>query len=57
MGEKDQGLALAQKLVEIVPGAELVVVPGEDHASAVRAQGCKDAVASFLRAQSRSPDQ
>ena len=57
IGEQDQGLALAQKLVGIVPGAELVVVPGEDHASALLAQGYKDAVASFLRAQSRSPDQ
>ena len=51
MGEKDQGLALAQRLVETVSHGELVVLAGEDHASAARAQNYKDAVASFLNTQ------
>jgi pimeloyl-ACP methyl ester carboxylesterase len=54
IGEKDQGLALAQRLVETVSHGELVVLAGEDHASAARAQNYKDAVASFLKMHSFS---
>jgi pimeloyl-ACP methyl ester carboxylesterase len=48
VGEKDPSLADAQRLSETVPNAKLVVVPSEDHVSAVRAQAYKDAVAAFL---------
>jgi pimeloyl-ACP methyl ester carboxylesterase len=48
VGDKDEALPQAQRLTETVPKAELVVLPGEDHLSAIRAQGYKDAVAAFL---------
>jgi pimeloyl-ACP methyl ester carboxylesterase len=51
-GDKDPSLAAAQRLVEIVPRARLVALPGEDHVSAVSAPAYKDAAASFLRAPS-----
>jgi pimeloyl-ACP methyl ester carboxylesterase len=51
-GDKDTDLAGAQRLVEIVPNAELIVLPGEDHLSAVSAPAYKDAVATFLKAPS-----
>jgi pimeloyl-ACP methyl ester carboxylesterase len=50
IGDRDS-VPRAQRLVETVAGAQLVVLPGEDHLSSVRAQGCKDAVAAFLRTQ------
>jgi pimeloyl-ACP methyl ester carboxylesterase len=52
VGEKDGLLVDAQRLSEIVPDAELVVLAGEDHASAVSAPAYKDAVAAFLQAPS-----
>jgi pimeloyl-ACP methyl ester carboxylesterase len=52
VGDKDPALAAAQRLVEIVPNAELVVLPGEDHLSAVSAPAYKDSVASYLKAPS-----
>jgi pimeloyl-ACP methyl ester carboxylesterase len=51
VGDKDANLAEAQLLIETVPSGELVVLPGEDHASAVRAETYKQAVASFLKAR------
>jgi pimeloyl-ACP methyl ester carboxylesterase len=51
IGERDNTLPRAQRLVETVPGAQLVVLPGEDHFSAVPSQAYKDAVAAFLRTQ------
>jgi pimeloyl-ACP methyl ester carboxylesterase len=48
VGDKDEALVAAQRLTETVPKAELVVLPGEDHMSAIRAQGYKDAVAAFV---------
>ena len=48
IAEKDLSIQSAQTLVESMPDAQLVVLPGEDHLSAVRAQGYKDAVAAFL---------
>jgi hypothetical protein len=47
IGDKDE-VVEAQRLTETVPKAKLVVLPGEDHLSAVRAQGYKDAVAAFV---------
>jgi pimeloyl-ACP methyl ester carboxylesterase len=49
VGEKDPLLGAAKSLAETVPDAELVVLPNEDHASALLAQGCKEAVAAFLK--------
>jgi pimeloyl-ACP methyl ester carboxylesterase len=50
VGDQDSPLAdgSAQLLVETVPGAELVVLPGADHLSAVRAKGYMESVAAFL---------
>jgi len=47
IGDRDT-VPRAQRLVETVPEAQLVVLPGEDHFSSIRAQACKDAVAAFL---------
>ncbi len=47
-GEKDGALVGAKRLAGMMPQAELVVVPNEDHLSCVRAQGYKDAVLAFL---------
>jgi alpha-beta hydrolase superfamily lysophospholipase len=49
IGDRDEDLPLAQRLVEVTPGAQLVVLPGEDHISAIPTQAYKDAVAAFLR--------
>jgi pimeloyl-ACP methyl ester carboxylesterase len=49
VGDKDANLSEAQLLIETVPFGELVVLPGEDHLSAVRAEKYKEAVASFLK--------
>ncbi len=54
VGDKDRNVSAAQHLVETVPTGELVVLPGEDHLSAVRARKYKDAVASFLKTHSLS---
>ena len=54
VGDKDPTLSEAQLLIATVPNGELVMLPGEDHVSAVRSHMYKDAVASFLRAQSLS---
>jgi pimeloyl-ACP methyl ester carboxylesterase len=48
IGENDQGLPLARRLIETVPHGELVVLPGEDHMSTPGAQKYKDAVVAFL---------
>jgi pimeloyl-ACP methyl ester carboxylesterase len=49
VGDKDRGLSDARLLIETVPFVELVVLPGEDHLSAVTARGYREAVASFLK--------
>ena len=54
VGDKDSNLAEAQLLIETVPLGELVVLPGEDHLSAVTSQKYKEAVASFLKAHALS---
>jgi hypothetical protein len=54
VGDKDPSLPEAQLLVEIVPFGELVVLPGEDHPSAISSQMYKEAVASFLKAHALS---
>jgi pimeloyl-ACP methyl ester carboxylesterase len=54
VGDKDSNLAEAQLLIETVPIGELVVLPGEDHLSAVSSQKYKEAVASFLKTHSLS---
>jgi pimeloyl-ACP methyl ester carboxylesterase len=48
VGDKDTALPDAQRLIETVPGAKLIVLPGEDHVSAVMAPAYKEAVATFL---------
>ena len=47
VGDQDDSLPAAKRLSETVPNAQLVVLPGEDHLSAVSAQAYKDAVAAF----------
>jgi pimeloyl-ACP methyl ester carboxylesterase len=51
IGDRDEDLPLAQRLVDVTPGAQLVVLPGEDHISAIPTQAYKDAAAAFLRTQ------
>jgi pimeloyl-ACP methyl ester carboxylesterase len=51
VGEKDEVLESARQLVAAVAGAELVTLAGEDHQSAVGAQGYKQAVGRFLQAR------
>jgi len=49
VGDRDNAnLSRVQRLVETVPGAQLVLLPGEDHFSALPTQAYKDAVAAFL---------
>jgi pimeloyl-ACP methyl ester carboxylesterase len=50
VGDKDTNLSEAQLLIDTVPFGELVLLPGEDHLSAVSSQKYKEAVASFLKA-------
>jgi pimeloyl-ACP methyl ester carboxylesterase len=50
VGDKDPILSEAQLLTETVPNGQLVIMPGEDHLSAVTAQEYRQAVASFLHA-------
>jgi pimeloyl-ACP methyl ester carboxylesterase len=54
VGDKDVNLSEAQLLIETVPFGELVVLPEEDHLSAVTSQKYKEAVASFLKAHALS---
>jgi pimeloyl-ACP methyl ester carboxylesterase len=54
VGEKDGVLSEAKLLIETVPVGELVVLPGEDHLSAVSSQKYKEAVVSFLKAHALS---
>jgi pimeloyl-ACP methyl ester carboxylesterase len=49
VGDKDDALAGAKALAEAVAGAELVLLNGEDHLSAVAAKGYKSAVSAFLK--------
>lgn len=51
VGEQDGALASARRLVEVLPNAELTVLPGEDHISAVRSSNYREAVATFLKAE------
>jgi pimeloyl-ACP methyl ester carboxylesterase len=52
VGDKDPALPDAQRLSEAAPNARLVVVPGEDHLSAIPATAYKQAVAAFLEERS-----
>ena len=54
IGDKDQRLALARRLIETVPHGELVVKPAEDHMSTPGAQKYKDAVVAFLNLKVQS---
>ena len=57
VGEEDLSIRSAQSLVDIMPRAELVVLPGENHLSDVRAEKYKEAVSAFIgKAASSSPD-
>ena len=49
VGDKDETLPDSQRLSETVPNAQLVILPGEDHVSAIPAGAYKHAVAAFLR--------
>lgn len=49
VGANDDAAASARELAELVQAGELVTLAGEDHQSALTAQGYKDAVARFLR--------
>jgi pimeloyl-ACP methyl ester carboxylesterase len=51
VGEQDGALHSAERLTTVMPNAQLRVLPGEDHISAVRSKGYRDAVASFLKAE------
>jgi pimeloyl-ACP methyl ester carboxylesterase len=48
VGANDEVAASARLLAEIVSGAELVTLSGEDHHSALASEGFKQAVAHFL---------
>jgi pimeloyl-ACP methyl ester carboxylesterase len=49
VGEKDEVLGSARQLVAAVPDAELIMLAGEDHQSALAAQSYKKAVGDFCR--------
>ncbi len=51
VGERDGALSAARKLESLVPHAELEVLPGEDHLSAVASEDFKAAVLAFLSRQ------
>ena len=55
VGDLDETWERARLLAQTVPNAELVLLPGEDHLSAIRAQSYKDAVGAFLKRQALSP--
>jgi hypothetical protein len=46
---------LGPSAIKPVPVGELAVLPGEDHMSSIRAQICKDEVASFLKEHALQP--
>ncbi len=48
VGDKDDALAGAKALAAAVAGSELILLPGEDHLTAVGAAGYKTAVSAFL---------
>lgn len=50
VGDQDEVLESARQLAAAVAGAELVTLAGEDHQSALAAQGHKQAVGRFLQA-------
>ena len=51
VGAEDPTREAVQLAARTIPNASLVVLPGEDHFSALRAQTCKDAVTEFLKRQ------
>jgi pimeloyl-ACP methyl ester carboxylesterase len=53
-GDKDAALPGVRRLSQTVPNAQFVMLPGEDHFSAIPAQTYKEAVASFLKEHSFS---
>jgi pimeloyl-ACP methyl ester carboxylesterase len=55
VGDRDQALEAARLAADTIPGAALVILPGEDHLSAVRARTYRDAVARFLKREVLSP--
>jgi pimeloyl-ACP methyl ester carboxylesterase len=48
VGDKDELVSGAQELVELIPTARLVVVPGRDHMGTVPAREFKEAALAFL---------
>jgi pimeloyl-ACP methyl ester carboxylesterase len=48
VGADDAALEVAQRAAQMIPAASLVILPGEDHSSALHAQSYKDAVCGFL---------
>ena len=54
ISEKDRAVAEVQRFSQTLPNAQLVVLPGEDHFSALPAQTYKEAVASFFKEHSFS---
>ena len=48
VGDKDELVSGAEELVEAIPTAKLVTVPGRDHLGTVPAQEFKDAALAFL---------
>jgi pimeloyl-ACP methyl ester carboxylesterase len=49
VGADDEAVASARELAEIVSGAELIILAGEDHQGVLRAEAHKQAVGRFLR--------
>ncbi|MGH3081567.1 MAG: alpha/beta fold hydrolase [Gaiellaceae bacterium] len=47
----DDVAASARQLAEVVDGAELIILAGENHQSALASDGCKRAVGRFLQAR------
>ena len=47
-GEVDEVAGSVQPLVDLIPGARGVVLPGRNHMNAVGDKGYKDAVLAFL---------
>ena len=48
IGEKDELASGANELVEMIPTARLVIVPGRDHLGTVPAREFKEAALAFL---------
>jgi pimeloyl-ACP methyl ester carboxylesterase len=51
VGAEDPTREAVQHAARTIPTASLVILPGEDHLSAYRAQACKEAVSDFLKRQ------